>query len=88
MPFAVADQILAPHSPQGCSQHWPIVGIMVPQEGFVQTPDLESLGYHDIFAGRTYPMQGILTGMVHRRGARHRRRQKCLDLVGAITILF
>jgi len=47
--LAAADQVCAAHSTECFSQDGPVVRIVVPQEGFVQSADLQSLRYADFF---------------------------------------
>ena len=71
---------------QRLTQQRPVVGIVIAQKRLVQPPHPEALGDAHTGAGACDPLQRILAGVIHRRGARHRRGQKGLHLIGAKTV--
>ena len=73
MMLAIAYQIGPPHVLQCFAQHRPVVRIMVAEERLVQTPLLHRLGDVNRLAVAADFAERVLTGVVHRRGGRHRR---------------
>ncbi len=86
--FAVADQVGAAHGFQGFAQEWPVVGVVVAEEGFVQAAAFVASDdvYGFRFAGDF--AQRVFVGVVHRRGGGHGRWVEGLHLVGAEAVLF
>jgi hypothetical protein len=85
--LAVADEVLAAHALERCSQHGPVVGIVVSQERLMQAPNLQTLRHVYFLARARNAVQRILARVIHRRGRRHRPRQEGLHLVGAVAVL-
>ena len=86
MVFAVADQIGAAHGFQGFAQEWPVVGVVVAEEGFVQAAAF--VAAHDVyrFTVACDFAQWVFVGVVHRRGGGHGRGVEGLHLVGAEAV--
>src|SRR5262249_794240 len=85
--LAVADQIRAAHTAKRLPQRGPVVGVVISEERLVQSAHLQSLWNAHFLTPVRNALQWILPGVVHRRGSRHGRRQKCLHLVGAKPVL-
>ena len=84
--LAAADQVRAAHAVQRIAQHRPVVRIVVAQERLVEPALREPLHGMDALA-RPDRSQRVISGVVHRRRGRHRRRQERLHLIGAEAVL-
>lgn len=86
--FSVADQVGFAHVNQGFSQHGPVIGVVVTQEGFMQASLSCPFGNRHAGGFVANPMQWVALTVVHRGGHGHWRGVKRLYLIGAKTVLF
>ena len=81
--LAVANEIAASHACKRLAQDWPVVRIVVAQEGLVQpTPGFSFDHGHVAFCLPLDAAQRIVPGVVHGGCQGHGRGQEGLNLVG------
>ena len=80
----IADQVITAHGLERIAQQWPVVGVVITQEGLVQAAALFTLDDVDLlaFASLTADaLERVQARVVHRRGRGHGAGVEGLDLV-------
>jgi hypothetical protein len=84
--LAVADEVGPSHLPERFPQQRPVVGVVITQESLVQAALPARADGLDRLGSAADLLQRIPVRVIHRRGNRHRRRQKRLHLIETKTV--